>query len=114
VVGFTETDLALTVNATVSFDANLSANGVSGYQRNFRPGELFAVADGMRIAALFGRHNQGSIPGVYPIDISTWKNADERESPLTVFGKWRLKIDIDGLEPIYWTPEFGSSPDAES
>lgn len=77
----------------------------SNYGRDFVAGELVDAAEGLGVAAFFGRRNPAVFSGAGTIDLATWK-ARERETVRSILGAWRLRIEISDLDPTYWTPAF--------
>jgi hypothetical protein len=100
-----EQNALLTLDATLSIEANAVAPAISGSVRDPASGELVDTQEGMAVAAYFGRHNPGAFGGVFTVDVATWQ-ANERESPRLIFGGWRLRIDIADHKPIFWMPDF--------
>jgi hypothetical protein len=99
-----ERGTALTLDANIHIEANTGAGATRGSSRDIGPGELVDTDAGLGIGAFFGRH-----ASVYrttrAVSIKSWKVLAV-DSARLMFGDWRLRIDIDGLRPIYWKPEF--------
>lgn len=97
----------LTLDAALTFEADMTVPAVRGTFRDSEPGELVSTDDGIAITGAFGRHRDVyQFAGV--IGIESWQLIGSTTSRI-IFGSWRLRIDISGFDPIYWTQEIPAS-----
>jgi hypothetical protein len=94
---------ALTLEARLTVEANLASDALRGSRREFARGELVDTAEGLGLGAHFGRG--GGFQRVCAVSVTSWEMLND-ESPRTIFGAWRLRIDIDDHDPIYWRSEI--------
>ncbi|MCW3101529.1 MAG: hypothetical protein JWL77_7147 [Chthonomonadaceae bacterium] len=98
---------AYRVDLNFAVEADLS-RPVSGWGIDDpRAGQLVAGADGAALVARF--HQPGEHPRLDPVSLKTWMPT-ERDVLDTVFGAWRLRIDVPGVDPIYLDPRSLVTP----
>jgi hypothetical protein len=100
-----ESNPVMTLDAALTIETNPLAPATPAQLRDYHPGELIDTRDGMLLAALFGRHNPSRTTTIHTINIATW-TMEESNTPRMIFGEWRLGIEMSGLKPVYWTPQF--------
>jgi hypothetical protein len=95
----------LALEASISVEADVSGETLPGGGRDLRPGQLVDAQEGMCLAVNYGRHQPSMMGGVATVGVSDWTGW-QRETPRTVFKRWRLKLEIGSPKPILWEPVF--------
>jgi hypothetical protein len=95
---------ALTLDSRVVFETGVHAPAGRGKLRETAPGEIVEINSGLGIAAYIGR-NENRWQTVAVVNLSDWQLVAVDEVR-TIFGTWRLRIDLDQHRPIYWQPEL--------
>ena len=93
---------ALVLDGVLSIEADVGAAGDRGTIRDPLPGELIDTEQGVALCAYINRHEHAFRSKV-GVSVNSWEVLAS-DSSRVIFGRWRLRIDIDERRPIFWSP----------